>query len=559
MACGTNAAEEKNGVEQVVASRENSGVSRANGFTKSIKLVMTPLIGIISSKCDVSIHSSCLNTWCYLLHKLDTSINDPSVINLVLEPIFEAVFRMGPGGKSTRLWNLCLDLLDAFILAKCGDVEHDASSLASQQLPARTSISEPSIPGKFLLKRGSVKWLPWDVCQVDFHLNMIFIVIDQASTASVTHENRSFACEVALRLFISVLKGVQLELKNPSTRYNDIMLCLGKLLRFVKRICEDVNSDRSDSNDLNHTSLRFIEAVTQELEPAILGSPLYKVPLDLKYIDDHQLVNLIRHAKVLALCSPAYMRMVSPVAYLVVLYVSVVFQSTTNTSNPGFIFQGMHPYFKFLFSSHDPLEILLATVGLLYKSVSPNCLNIWLEIATGLEPCTDDVKELSLLRVGSDSTGYFATSYLLSYPFALCCCPKKSSTSLINVSLERSHVSPPGQINLECIIEVWKSLYGSFRTSQSRCSAMNGFLVDLCSMINECLDNHDSIRECTDEVDSSCKDLVPHLIYLFGDVVVYLLEDICASEIVSDEGTCKYSGDDEISRGRNSALRLAAR
>lgn len=121
----------KNGIQQVRTSGGSSCQIQASGFSKSIKLIMTPLIGIISSKCDVSVYSSCLKTWCYLLHKLDISVNHPWVIELVLDPIFGAVFRFGPDVKTFWLWNLCLDLLDDFILAKCRNLDHETSSQLS--------------------------------------------------------------------------------------------------------------------------------------------------------------------------------------------------------------------------------------------------------------------------------------------------------------------------------------------------------------------------------------------------------------------------------------------
>ena len=199
----------------------------------------------------------------------------------MLEPICEAIFRIGPESKSVSSWNLCLDLLDDFILAKYKDVEYVTSNSASHHLSAT----------KFLWEQHSVKWLPWDIFQLDFHLNITFILISQSSIATVNHECRSFTCDAALRLFLSVLKGIRLELEKPSTNYNDIMLCLGIVLRFIKKICEDVSSEGSDSSDLHHTCLRFIDAVNKELQPATLESPLYKVSLDLKYIDEFQSVN----------------------------------------------------------------------------------------------------------------------------------------------------------------------------------------------------------------------------------------------------------------------------
>jgi hypothetical protein len=55
------------------------------------------------------------------------------------------------------------------------------------------------------------------------------------------------------------------------------------------------------------------------------------------------------------------------------------------------------------------------------------------------------------------------------------------------------------------------------------------------------------------------KDLVIDLLSLSGDVVTCLLEEICTSEVGSDESRCNYSGDYKISSGMNSSLRFAAR
>lgn len=41
--------------------------------------------------------------------------------------------------------------------------------------------------------------------------------------------------------------------------------------------------------------------------------------------------------------------------------------------------------------------------------------------------------------------------------------------------------------------------------------------------------------------------------------MICLLEEICTSEVSSDESRCKYSGDYKISSGMNSSLRFAAR
>ncbi|XP_024168192.1 uncharacterized protein LOC112174621 [Rosa chinensis] len=77
----------------------NSGEIQNTRSLKSVRLIMTPLIGIMLSNCDVSVRMSCLNTWCYLLPRLDTFLNDSSMINRVVDPMFEAAFQLDPNGS----------------------------------------------------------------------------------------------------------------------------------------------------------------------------------------------------------------------------------------------------------------------------------------------------------------------------------------------------------------------------------------------------------------------------------------------------------------------------
>ncbi|KAF5459198.1 hypothetical protein F2P56_023173 [Juglans regia] len=250
------------------------------------------------------------------------------------------------------------------------------------------------------------------------------------------------------------------------------------------------------------------------------------------------------------------MNMVSVLVYLVVLYFCKVFQLTTKASKTEFILEKMHKYFTLAFSSYDPLEILLATISLLYNYVGHNCLNIWIAIANGLKHYMDDVKELSFAE--SDSTGYLAVCYFLSYPFAICSCPRRNSVSLTSCSSEKSHVSPQEKHELEHVFDAWMALYGSLKTSLNQCSAMDSFLVDLCSTLTVYLDEYASMQ-CINGVDSSHKDLFFYLLPLLGDAAICFLEDICASEEVSDESKYKNGGDHKISTGKSSSLRLAAR
>ncbi|XP_031282808.1 uncharacterized protein LOC116141450 isoform X2 [Pistacia vera] len=557
--CATNR-DVENGYQNLRTPRGNIHDIQENAVLKSIKLIMTPLIGIISSKCEVSVSSSCMNTWCYLLHKLDTCINRPSVIKLVLDPFLEAVFQNGPHGKNIWSWNLCLELLDYFILAKFKDVNCGTNGLITDNLSARTSVLGPSTSGKYYWKLYPIKWLPWDLSQVDFFINMISIITCHLSMEKVSCEDRNSACGAVLKIFRSVIKAVQMELKNLAIDYKDIMLCLNSILRFTAKICEDLSSEGKRSNGMHHASLSFIEAVIEELEPSILGSPLYKVAIDLKCIENQLSGNDIKHAKVLGMSFVTYMDMVSPLVYLMVIYIYELVGLTLNKPKMEFIMQKSHKFLKFLFSSCDPLEVLLATNGLLYEHTRYGRLQIWVAITEELKEWIDSVKDLSFLNKESDSTYCLAICHLLSYPFFIYRCLLPTSTPVeVRSSLEETPVSSERSLELELVIEVWKSLYASVSTSKIEYSTRSSFPEDLCSVINGCLDDSTSMLVSSTGINSSNEDLDLNLLCLSGDVVIFILEHITTSEISSRSAKTELDGGCKISGEINNILGLAAR
>ncbi|KAL5850611.1 hypothetical protein ACOSQ4_008624 [Xanthoceras sorbifolium] len=545
--CETNTVMESD-INKVRTPKENVHGIQENGFSKSIKLIMTPLVGIISSKCDVSVRSSCLNTWCYLLHKLDTSVNCPSVMKLVLDPILEAVFQIGPDSKNIWSWNLCLELLADFILAKCKVVDFDANGQVIHQLSTTPSMLGPLISSKYSWKQYPIKWLPWDFSQLDFFLNIINIIIRYGSVAEVSSEDRNLACDAAIRIFRTVLKGVQMEFRSMSIEYKDIMLCLNSILRFIKNICENIYLEGSGSNDMNHASLWFVEVVTEELESSILGSPLHKVALDLKYVENLCSSNDIRLAKVLGISDIAFMDMVLPVVYLSIVYICVLVKSILHTPKMEFFLQRSHKYFKFILSSYDPLEVLHFSICLLYKDIKYRHLQIWIAISKGLNDWIDSVKDLSLLNMESDSTSYHVICHLLAYPFVICSCLSQNST-MIRSSSEESLVPSQRKLELEHVTEVWKPLYGSVSISKLECSIRNSFPEEMCSILNGCLDDYTSMLKCSYEVDSSYKELDLNLLSLSGEVVICVLEHTMTSDVNSGSLKCKSDGGYRISSG----------
>ncbi|XP_019052438.1 PREDICTED: uncharacterized protein LOC104592498 isoform X2 [Nelumbo nucifera] len=531
---------------QTDVSKGHSSENQANALLKSVKLIMTPLVGIMSSKCDTSVHSSCLNTWFYLLHKLSVSVNCLPVLKTVLEPILEVVFRVGPNSKSIWIYNSCLDLLDECISAKSREVDCDLENQVGNHLPSKVTSFGTLSGGKLLCKNYVIKWLPWDLSMLDFHLKMIHIIISQGSMETANPENASFACSAAMRIFRSVLKEVQIKMRGSSINYNDIMLCLNKILVFTKRISEELISKEFGTNDLLQTSLHFMEAVREEVEPLLLTSPLYRVALDIDYINGLQSISDIKYTNIKGIKAVAFMDMVSPMVYLTTLYFSVVAQSISTVSKLEIILHEMQKLLNFLLSSCYPLENLHAIISLLYKHRGSGWLKIWLVIAEGLKEHLVTSKDLSVLKTESDGPGYVVICWFLCYPFVVCSWPQKqSSLSPIknSGSSELCLQSTNTTIELERVIEMWRSLYGCINcSSYSECSTMSGFTEEMSATLLEVFNESISMLEVYTKLCPKDKNQI--LLSLFGEVTIYVLEQILVLDAVALKSRVSNSEED---------------
>ncbi|KAI7994150.1 hypothetical protein LOK49_LG11G00546 [Camellia lanceoleosa] len=128
------------------------------------------------------------------------------------------MFRVGPDSKSIWLWNICLDLLDDFILIRSSDLDDDLNKQENYEPSTKTPTTGPPVSVKCSWKHYPIKWLSWDLNRLDFCIKMIRILIRQVqgSMVTVAKEIKSLACNAALKIFKSVLKGVQEVLKNSS-------------------------------------------------------------------------------------------------------------------------------------------------------------------------------------------------------------------------------------------------------------------------------------------------------------------------------------------------------
>lgn len=467
---------------------------------------MTPLIGIASSNCDASVHVSCLNTWSYLLYKLDKLASSYSLVKTIWEPILKVIIKVGPVNKNIWSWNFCIELLDNFISAGNKDANSKLNDHKAMRVPESAKYSWKYYP---------IKWSPLDLGNLEFFLNTIHGLIIHGSNITLSCEVRTVTYGAASSLFLSLLRSVKHFLKSDLITYDEIILSLKMMLKFLKSVYEDMHSRDGGIDDLLPLLLQLLEAFVEELEPSTLQSPFYKVPLDLENIETLEPVYIFKSAKIPEICFMNCMEKVSPVVYITLLYFHAATKATLKAPDCDIV-EGKHRYVNLLLSSYEPLEILHLFVSLLYTKKMPHCFEIWIALANCLKDYIDNHRFQSLFKLQLDSPGYAIAMHFLCYPFAMYPCPM-------------------AHLKLQHVFEVWKSL----NVSLSRASEIGypTLSEDLCSMLcsyfNEALNSGDPVPE-----QSSVKGQDNDVLLLFGEAMIWSVEQ--ASLIANSEAKeCK--------------------
>lgn len=518
------------GVPLLGPSEVNPTQCEADRHLKRIKLIMAPLIGIMSSKCDMSVHSSCMNTWSYLLHKLGESVSCESAINVVWEPIIKAVFKVGPTNKNILLWNFCLDLFDNLTLGRNQSAISNMTNKETNQSSLKSTTDARLQSGKCALRHYVIKWSPWNLCELDFFLRMIFILRNQQSNATVTPEFMRLANDASIRLFGSLMRTVQIALQCDSIAYDDVMKCLNAIFGFLVKMCKNVTSEDYSIYYCPHTCLEFLTVVTETLGPSILESPLYIVDLVIQ-TETLESAAQVRCVTISGIC---YMRdledNVLPLVYLSVLYFHVV-NSSLQTSGYESLLQQMQDFLKFVLSSFNPLEVLHALTCLLYKNTVVHSMQLWTVIVNCLQECINAAKK-SVLKTEANNVDYSLVLYLLSYPFASW---------------------PWFQNKLEIqVIEAWNLLYLSVdQALQPFCSLGMSFSEDLCALLIGCINQITSPVDTRDELQQKGRSYFGRFVLPCGDAIICVLKQLSWS---MSSKQCLYN--DFV--GRKSSITLAS-
>ncbi|KAH9610843.1 hypothetical protein KSS87_005290 [Heliosperma pusillum] len=528
-------------VKSGATSQVDGGVTQTGVYSKELKLIMIPIIGIMTSKTDFSVQSSCLNTWYYLLHKLDNLVCDTSILATVVEPMLKAVFSINLDDTNIWSWNVCINLLHDFIQSKSSN--NDLYTEVSVNSSLRTTDSSSSLSENRTLKAYSVKWSSWDCSQMDFLVRMIQMTLSQTAVATLSSENSSLICDVILRMFRSFLKGVQLDLVKSITSHDAVMLYLNAVFGLVKTLCQTALCVDGESSSFHVIGLRSLEAVIQELDPSILGSPLYKIPLDVEYVCQ----GATRCKPLVGSVSMSFMDMVTPVTYLTVLYYYVVVTVCTKAVRHEFTLQGAFSYLKIALSSYDLLEALHATAASLYSCVNNSSMTVWITVARCLRDHLIGAKDLLPLKIHPTSSGSNTLCKFLIFPLAVCSSCKSYETS------KECNFSPSPFLSGNCtfdeVIDAWMSLYSYVNcTILQEFPRKNWFTEELCSSFNGFLHQQNYLSD-------SGYSPKHQLLSLCGDIGKCILENLNVEKVTREAIKCSSTG----SSGINNCLEFIAR
>lgn len=503
---------------------------------KHLKLLMMPLVEVMSSKCDASVRMSCWKTWNYLLYKLGSSVNNPAVVSIVLNPIFKVIFETGPGDKNLWIWDLCLDLLEEFVSVR---VKHDELNIHVD----KEAIS-PKTPSHGIFSKTNkdnfpylpIKWLPWKLNQIELLLNYVGILWKCGFTGNQCSDFSSLTLNGALRIFRLILKGVQSDLNEDLKPLKEHVQVIHFILHFVQGLCQDfalkTSSDCTKGPHL--TIFNFLEVMKDELRPSMLASFSFKMPLDVNEIwkiKGGRFSDSFGHKENIQTLgiSLAKIDMVTPVVYLTLLWLHLVAHLCSAELEQEKLLERMGKITQIVSSGVDSLEnfqvlaSLLYAVGLhanFYRTIEIDQINEWKDseslplkndnifwlrawkvFTTCLREHIEFVKDVTLFEVGTVEAGYqLCYSFLLFpmhvrvlYPFVYSndrSSDHKYYKEYHNMNLEKE---------LDLVIQEWVLLYDAANLISSLKSArMNSFAGGFCKkvlrIIDEEHDGHTSVE-----------------------------------------------------------------
>lgn len=449
----------------------------------------------MSSKWDASALSSCLNTWYHLLHKLEFFTTHWSVLSIVLEPVLDAVFIKGPGDKNIWIWDSCVQLFDEF-------VQSQAYGEVKSSYPSKNMSSPSHIDSKATGNNHFIEWPHWELSDVGYFLMIIRKLADKKLMIHLSVEKRILSFDAALRIFKSLLKSIQYELRVS----NDCLIksCISAILCLARELVEYLISTSTDIIHWSflHTFLQFVDAIISGVDHSILSSTLYSVALDIDYIRKLQSAKDIRDPKVPGIIFLSWTDMVTPMVYLTILYFCVAAHSLSKFPETDELFNALSES-KIIFYPCVSLDNLEAIISILYmhgRKLIPDMifsLKMWKMLSENLEGylCTaNDLVPLFIPKLNEPS--YNVMHKFLCYPVYtyIVSCSFCEPVRMGVVMLPMKH-----EIKFDSFLKTWRSLLDSSLCAlQADASAMSSFVEGLCRFLLQFLDGDATILQTND-------------------------------------------------------------
>eukprot|EP00250_Pteridium_aquilinum_P008834 c18246_g1_i2 orf=198-5660(-) len=248
---------------------------------KRLKLLMVPLISIMNNDKDQAVRLACWHTWSYLAHKLGVEINQLSVANTVVIPIFEAMFKHGPDKGQPSAWDHCLNALEDWICCKVqNNIDSCLSRALSIDLPGKAqSPNTPTYraPENVAETSLAILWAPWCLDILEVILKLVKVLWNMGVKGLKHASTSNLSLNGALRMFLLVVKGVERDGKGAVKPLKEHIESVHLLLMFASNVsCECIPT--TASRELLSAVWSVIESL-MDLQPLVLSSSFYKLAL----------------------------------------------------------------------------------------------------------------------------------------------------------------------------------------------------------------------------------------------------------------------------------------
>ncbi|MCO5610012.1 hypothetical protein L7F22_064247 [Adiantum nelumboides] len=561
-------------IDTVSPSTRRTHKPSASPSVKRLKLLMTPLLTIMSGANPQSIRLACWCTWTYLAHKLDFEINSSSVQAVVVTPMFEAVFKAGPERGCSGVWDLCLNALEAWITSKIPE-KLDSRSTWAFSLDIEGGVSSPKTPSQIKsidneFKALSIRWASWSVESLELIL-LLIKALWICGLKDLKQSSDNLSLNGAIRLLFLTVRGIDSEGKGVVRPPAENVASVHAVIRLVDNLSVDFELLTEVEEPIS-TLWPAID-VLLEFGHLVLSSSFYKLPFwpsgSHNKNDTFNFHASPLNTRTLTDAVSISENLVTPIAYIIGMWVQVGCSVFCNNKEEEKVLQKLE---KLVYCTKTGLGIMsnLQGVGIILNRLLPQnlkmknkqlaggvetevgenstglplsnkdfyFLQVWKIFAGELASYIENSNDVPAVEIDIEDSGYQVVHTFLLLPVQLCFNVINTTTVSENVSQGHSshrhvkclkHLQHPNE--LEFVAVAWARLYDCCsRVSSLKSSQPNRFGSAYCQKVSRYLE----IQECSRDQGGIDKfDLCENalLLDMLGFVIKHVLRQIDISSL----------------------------